>query len=98
MRRSYRRENFSLRKSETVLLLLPSRLDRRGVRVVTDVAAGCGGRERVARRARRERTAKSCGPDLPTLGSSLSGDEPVRRWRLSSPALQGEHEAAVNTI
>ena len=43
------------------------------------------------------RTAKSCGPDSPTLESSLSmmiG----RRWWLTSPAHQGEREAAVKTI
>ena len=43
------------------------------------------------------RTAKSCGPVPPTLGSSLPV-MPGRRWRLASPVLQGEHEAAVNTI
>ena len=73
-RHPYRCKNFSLRKSEIMHLLLPSRLDRRGVRVVTDVAAGCGGRERVARRATRERTAKSRGPGTPTLVSSLRDD------------------------
>jgi hypothetical protein len=54
------------------------------------------------------RTAKSCGPDTPTLVSSLQDGDvgPIgpdtprtgRRWRLSSPALQGEREAAVKTI
>jgi hypothetical protein len=43
------------------------------------------------------RTAKSCGPDPPTLGSSPPV-MPGRRWRLSSPVLQGEREAAVKTI
>jgi hypothetical protein len=36
--------------------------------------AGCDGRVGVARRAARRRTAKSCGPVPPTLGSSLPSD------------------------
>jgi hypothetical protein len=44
---------------------------------VTKRGAGCGGRVGVARRATRMRTAKSCGPDLATLGSS---------WRVDPPA------------
>jgi hypothetical protein len=43
------------------------------------------------------RTAKSCGPDPPTLGSSLR-ERSRRRWRLASPVLRGDHEATVNTI
>ena len=43
------------------------------------------------------RTAKPCGPDPPTLGSSLRDDVRKRRW-LESPAHRGEHGAAVNTI
>jgi len=35
-------------------------------------AAGCDGRERRKGRMRRMRTAKSRGPDIPTLISSLS--------------------------
>ena len=35
--------------------------------------AGCGGRGCVARRAALTRTAKSCGPDTPTLVSSSCG-------------------------
>jgi hypothetical protein len=34
------------------------------------LGAGCGGRFGGARRAARKRTAKSCGPDAPTLASS----------------------------
>ena len=41
---------FSLRKSEVVSLIPPSRLDRRGVRVVTDVEAGCDGRDGITGR------------------------------------------------
>src|SRR5882724_9931478 len=42
---------------------------KRGVRVVTNVEAGCGGRESGARRAQLMRTAKSSGPDAPMQAS-----------------------------
>jgi hypothetical protein len=52
-----------------------SRLNERGVRVVTNVEAGCGGRGSVrrfcARRLAPTRTAKPCGPGAPTLALSL---------------------------
>jgi len=56
--------------------LKPARLapDRRGgvSRSSRTLGAGCDGRFGSARRALGlERAAKSCGPDLPTLGSSL---------------------------
>jgi hypothetical protein len=38
--------------------------------IVTDVRLGCDGRGRRQRRGRYLRTAKSCGPDAPTLASS----------------------------
>ena len=38
---------------------------KRGVRVVTNVEAGCGGRDRGSRRLTRARTAKPCGPGAP---------------------------------
>src|SRR3569833_1071709 len=43
----------------------------RGVRVVTNVEAGCDGHGRCARRAQSTWTAKSCGPGAPELASSL---------------------------
>jgi len=46
--------------------------------------AGCDGRVGVARRAAQARTAKPCGPDLPTLRSSPP--MPIGGWRgLTSP-------------
>ena len=39
---------------------------------------GCDGRDGVARRAMPARTAKACGPDPATLGSSLEEDESAR--------------------
>jgi hypothetical protein len=43
-----------------------------------------------ARRSKPVRTAKSCGPDLPTLGSSLPMTTGRRRW-LKKPGHRGEH-------
>src|SRR5262249_26883113 len=56
--------------------------------IVTKRGAGCGGRVGVARRATLARTAKSCGPDTPTLVASLRvmipqatvPMKPGRRW------------------
>ena len=73
---------------------------RGALRIVTGVGSGCGGRAVVARRAAEARTAKACGPDLPTLGSSfaVSRCRPYRtdtlrsarrRW-LKSPVHRGE--------
>ena len=42
------------------------------IAIVTNVGAGCGGRVGAADERRAMRTAKSCGPDPPTLGSSLA--------------------------
>jgi len=53
----------------------PSRtLQEGGSRSSRNVGAGCDGRVGVAGRARSMRTAKSCGPDTPTLVSSLRDD------------------------
>ena len=65
-------------------------LHKRGVsRSSRTLAAGCDGRVGVLRRSARMRTAKACGPDLPTLGSSLARRFARRRW-LSSPVHRGE--------
>jgi hypothetical protein len=47
---------------------------------------------------RGPRTVKPCGPDPPMLGSSLPISEIGRRWRLTSPVLQGELGAAVKPL
>src|ERR1700753_1698006 len=44
------------------------------------------------------RTVKPCGPDPPTLGSSLVDHESTRRWWLKSPVHQGEHGASRKAI
>jgi hypothetical protein len=46
-------------------------------------AAGCGGRKERQRRGRLLRTAKSCGPDAPTLASSRWRQLRRRRWQTS---------------
>src|SRR5260370_1292811 len=60
------------------------------------LSAGRDGRFGAADERRTKRTAKSCGPVPPTLGST-PGQEPGGRW-LTSPVHRGEREAAVNTI
>ena len=53
-------------------LVCASRTHERGAtRSSRVLGAGCNGRAGAAGRATPMRTAKSCGPDLPTLGSSL---------------------------
>jgi len=53
-----------------------SRPTKRGVsRSSRTLGAGCDGRFGDARRAAQKRTAKSCGPGIPTLMSSLRGDD-----------------------
>jgi hypothetical protein len=51
-------------------LVAKSRLDRRGVRVVTDVERGMRWTRMSRWTSEQTRTAKSCGPGLPVLRSS----------------------------
>ena len=72
-------------------------LTKRGVsRSSRTLGAGCGGRFGDARRATLTRTAKSCGPDAPTLASSLR----VRSQATvaKEPGHRGEHEISSKTI
>jgi hypothetical protein len=46
-------------------------LTRGRIAIVTDVGAGCDGRRRRVDEGAYLRTAKSCGPDTPTLVSSF---------------------------
>ncbi len=64
--------------------------------IVTNRGTGCGGRGCADNERRLKRTAKSCGPDTPTLVSS---------WRLGAlmtvarkPGHRGEHEGNRKTI
>ena len=60
--------------------------------------AGCDGRGCAADERRVKRTAKSCGPDAPTLASSPQEAKLLRAMVAKKPGHQGEHEAAVKTI
>jgi hypothetical protein len=44
------------------------------------------------------RTVKSCGPDIPMLISRVMRVSALRAWWPTSPAHQGDHEAAVKTV
>jgi hypothetical protein len=108
-------KNISLRGLvETALLIRSSRTRSEGrFAIVTDVGWGMRWmRRRQARfscRAGRERsphTAKSCGPDIPTLMSSLrhgdvgpdGPDTPRRRWWQKSPVTRESSKETVKTI
>ena len=56
---------------------------KRGVGHRHERWAGCNGRFWCARRMHNERTAKSCGPDAPTLASSFAEVSARRRWQES---------------
>src|SRR6202171_1613087 len=59
--------------------------------------AGCGGRGRRCRRAALTRTAKSCGPDAPTLASRRRRQLRRRRWQ-TSPVTGESTKETVKTI
>src|ERR1700730_9408785 len=61
------------------------------------LGAGCDGRVGVARRAIPMRTAKSCGPDAPTLASSWWKQFRRRRWQ-KSPVTGESTKETVKTI
>ena len=100
-------KNISLfQKSKSGVRNSLSRLHKRGAsRSSRVLEAGCDGRGVCLRRKAQARTAKSCGPVPPTLGSSLPmrcrpdgrhAEIGRRRW-LKGSEHRGEHEAAVNT-
>jgi hypothetical protein len=63
--------------------LAPSHPDEGRLAIVTNVAVRCGGRDAREGRACVKRTAKSCGPDAPTLASSGAEGSARRRWQES---------------
>ena len=79
---------------ETAIEGLPSRTRQRGVsRSSRTLGAGCGGRGlRQATNDVDPRTAKSCGPDAPTLASSRRSSPPATVAR--KPGHRGEREAS----
>jgi hypothetical protein len=62
------------------------------------LGAGCDGRFGDARRAALTRTAKSCGPDAPTLASSFAGSDSREATVAKEPGRRGEHEISCKTI
>src|SRR5580704_13291290 len=76
---------------KSVVLVCASRTHERGAtRSSRVLGAGCDGRVDVAGRAASMRPAKSCGPDPPTLGSSLAVS--IRRATVATkPGHRGEH-------
>src|ERR1700756_4418383 len=59
-------------------MVAPSRLDEEGRSANRHQtwSAGCDGRERIVRRAVRERTAKACGPGALVAGANPRVEEP----------------------
>jgi hypothetical protein len=87
-------KNIPLRRLLDAALLIPAVPPRlkgafrdRHERGVRDAMDACRAKDECV----AERTAKSCGPDIPTLISSLSMMI-FRRWWQESPAHQGDHE------
>src|SRR5262245_49663310 len=62
---------FAFLPAKITTMSLPSRLDERGVRVVTDVGCGMRWMRQCVRRNALLHTAKPCGPDAPTLAFKL---------------------------
>jgi hypothetical protein len=65
-----RKKYFCFSEMQISLLNRPSHPIEGRFAIVTSVAVGCGGRGLRNGRVRMRRTAKSCGPDAPTLASS----------------------------
>ena len=88
---------FCFRFSESCGHLPASRRRQRGrIAIVTDVGSGERWTQWRARRARPLRTVKPCGPDPPTLGSSLRVTS-AQVTVANTPGHRGEHGAAVKT-
>src|SRR6201998_4921087 len=62
------------RRRKSAVYLSPSRPPQRGGSRRHGRGAGCGGRGGALDGRCLQRTAKTCGPDTPTLGSSWGGD------------------------
>jgi hypothetical protein len=82
---------------DAALLIPPSRPTEGRIAIVTDAGrdamdAGCASDESTS-----ARTAKSCGPDAPTLASSFAGLSAERRWQ-TSPVTGESAKETVKTI
>ena len=60
--------------------------------IVTNVGMRCGGRDRRFDESAALRTAKSCGPDAPTLASSFVGNYFREATVAIKPGHRGERE------
>jgi hypothetical protein len=81
---------FRFRRRANQIYNSPRPVPWRGVAQRHERGAGCGGRGCAFGRMALRRTEKSCGPDTPTLVSSLRMQVRRRRWQESPVA--GEHE------
>jgi hypothetical protein len=91
-------KNISLhRLVDTALLIPPSHPTRGAYRDRHGRGAGCGGRGCALDEWRLMRTAKSCGPDAPTLASSWRKRFRWRRWQ-TSPVTGESAKETVKTI
>ena len=81
------------RRANHLYKLAPSRPGKRGVAQRHERGLGCGGRGDVARRATSMRTAKSCGPDAPTLASSWRKSFHWRWWQKSPVTKESAKQA-----
>ena len=86
------------RRANHLYKLAPSRVPSRGVsRSSRTLGAGCGGRFGAFDEWRVKRTAKSCGPDAPTLASSWRKRFRWRQWQ-ESPVTGESAKETVKTI
>jgi hypothetical protein len=87
---------FFFLKIRNCVFLLPSRLDKRGVRVVTNAGRDAVDALAALDERRLKRTAKSCGPGAPTLALRSWSDP--RTTGAKEPGPRGEHEISRKTI
>jgi hypothetical protein len=92
------RKNILFRSSvETALSIRYPASSEGRFAIVTDVGRGMRWTLCAVRRTARKRTAKSCGPDAPTLASSWRRSLRWRRWQ-TSPVTGESAKEAVKTI
>jgi hypothetical protein len=76
-------KNISLRRLLEAALLIRHPVPQRGVAHVTDAGRDAVDALVLQDERRMKRTAKSCGPDAPTLASSFAEQSARRRWQTS---------------
>jgi hypothetical protein len=88
---------FRFRRRANQIYNSPRPVPQRGVAQRHERGAGCGGRGCAFGRRALKRTEKSCGPDAPTLASSLRMQVRRRRWQ-ESPVAGESTKETVKTI